>query len=86
MKIDQQTTHSRVSHIRLSSKELTDLVVRAVTAQIDRNVRPNPDSAGVTAVVRFEDETEGSPAYKTGTKAIISITEDLSPQAAEPAK
>lgn len=86
MKIDQQTTHSRVSHIRLSSKELTDLIVRAVTAEIDRSVRPNPDCKSVTAVVRFEEETEGSPAYKTGTKAFISITEDLSPQDMGPAK
>lgn len=83
MKIDQQTTHSRVSHIRLSSKEL---IVRAVTAEIDRSVRPNPDCKSVTAVVRFEEETEGSPAYKTGTKAFISITEDLSPQDMGPAK
>ncbi|WP_274517568.1 hypothetical protein [Sphingomonas sp. PAMC 26621] len=27
--------------------------------------------------MRFEDETAGSPPYKTGTKAIVTITEDL---------
>ncbi len=80
MKIDQQTTHSRVTHIRLDSKELIDLIVRAVAAKMDQPVRFNPDSGNVTAVVRFEDETEGSPAYTVGTKAIVSVTEDLLPQ------
>ncbi len=29
--------------------------------------------------VRFENETEGSPAYVVGTKAIIEVVEDLTP-------
>lgn len=81
MKIDQQTTHSRTVRILLDSKELTDLIVRAVAAKMDRHVRFNPDSKSVTAQIRFEDETEGSPPYKVGTKASILIIEDMSPQA-----
>jgi hypothetical protein len=33
-------------------------------------------SKGVSATVTFEDEKEGSPAYKVGTKATVRIIED----------
>ena len=83
MNVTTKTTHSRVRNIRLDSKELSKLVAEAVAKQIDDPFKIRLDSPGVTYVVKFEDEMHGSPAYKTGTAAIIIISEDLSPQASE---
>lgn len=63
-------------------------IVRTFTkAQIDQLFRKALfDELGADAwkgevkvTVRFENETEGSPPYVVGTKAIIEVVEDLTP-------
>lgn len=36
------------------------------------------DPALTHASITFEDETEGSPSYKTGTRCVVQLTEKLS--------
>lgn len=70
-------THVRKYDAVLDSKELERLIADAVCVKIGARAPTSANGPGVTFDVRFEDETAGSPAYKTGTKAIVTITEDL---------
>ena len=79
--------------VRISSKETNEVVHRAIVedSELQRlladficNELGNLRSTwpGVTFKVTFEDATTGSPAYKIGTRAIVTITEDRTPRAA----
>lgn len=76
-------THTRQHRATIDHKELERLVAEAVAQKIGGHQRPSIGRAGVTFDVRFEEATEGSPAYKVGTKAVVVITEDLMPQTTE---
>lgn len=65
-------THERVIRRRFGHNELSALLEDAVMRQCEE-----VDSAARKVEVRFEDQTEGSPAYKVGTSATVTITIDL---------
>ncbi|MFE1601594.1 hypothetical protein [Methylobacterium sp. ID0610] len=50
---------------------------RVVREHAARQAGYDPAASGLTFKVRFEDETEGSPSYKVGTKAVVEIVEEL---------
>ena len=73
--------HARSHRILIDHKDLETLVAKAAAEHVEFN-KPKIGRPGVTFKVTFEDETEGSPAYRVGTKAIVVISEDLMPQPA----
>lgn len=83
MKIDSTTTNTRTHKVQLDRKQLAQIVASAVAEEIagrgggERMLKRR----GVSYSVAFEDETEGSPHYKIGTKAVVRIIEDLMPNA-----
>ncbi|MHB8285266.1 MAG: hypothetical protein ACYDD1_11375 [Caulobacteraceae bacterium] len=70
--IVERTVHERHVFRRFSCTELEALVADVVLreAQIGSHV-------GLKVKVSFEDETQGSPAYKVGTKAVVEVVQDL---------
>lgn len=68
-------THERKITRTLTSAELTSLLGDAVLRDVEGHDYGLPSKADV----RFEDETAGSPAYRIGTKATVTITVDLAP-------
>jgi hypothetical protein len=68
-----EETHRRSLVARIGSKELA----RMIAAYVAAGSAIDLDSASTSYKVVFEDETEGSPAYKVGTKARIEIVVDL---------
>jgi hypothetical protein len=73
----RETHEQRISTV-ISSKELEKLVAEVVAARASVRLK----SQGVSFKVSFEKETEGSPPYRTGTKARVEITVDLRDQPA----
>lgn len=71
IKIDE--THRRTIVAHISSKELARMIAQSVAAGSAVDL----DNASTSYTVVFEDETEGSPAYRVGTKARIEIVVDL---------
>lgn len=76
-------THTRQHRAIIDHKDLERLVAEAVAGKIGGYQRPTIGRKGVTFDVRFEEATEGSPPYRVGTKAVVTITEDLMPQTAD---
>lgn len=52
---------------------------RVVREHALRQVGYDPEAKNLTVKVKFEDETQGSPSYKVGTKARVEIVEALLP-------
>lgn len=52
-----------------SDAELTALLAKAVEAELQGRWGDK-----FKATVRYEDETAGSPAYRTGTRATVTVT------------
>lgn len=77
MTISSHEVHTRTRSVRFGASELRSLLAAHV-AELCGDVRIT--WPGVTYKVDFEDETEGSPSYKTGTKCVVTIIEDLTPQ------
>lgn len=73
-------THQRVIRRRFGRNELSALLEDAVMRQCGVT-----DDEPRKVEIRFEDETEGSPAYKVGTTATVTITIDLPKPKADPA-
>jgi hypothetical protein len=72
-----EEVHEKKTTVRLDKDQLRDLILDALGFRHQR--------AGVDAKISFEEQTEGSPAYRVGMKATVVVTEDLRPQAiAEP--
>jgi hypothetical protein len=71
IKIDE--THRRTVVAHIGSKELARVIAQSVAAGSAVEL----DAASTSYKVIYEDETEGSPAYKTGTKARVEIVVDL---------
>jgi len=64
-------THERRSLVRFGKDDLYHMLRIAACQECGI-----PDSDAVKVEIRFEDETAGSPPYKTGTRAIITVIED----------
>lgn len=65
-------THQRTIRRSFGRHELPSLLEGAVLTEC-----PGHEGRSRKVEIRFEDETEGSPAYKVGTKATVTITIDL---------
>lgn len=50
---------------------------RVVREYALKQVGYDPEAKNLTVTVKFEDETEGSPSYRVGTKVQVEITEAL---------
>jgi hypothetical protein len=71
--------HTRSHRIGIGHKELELLIATAAAGMVE-NHRPRIDEPGVSYKVDLMDATEGSPPYRVGTKAVVTIIEDLLPQ------
>ncbi|WP_277969259.1 hypothetical protein [Sphingomonas echinoides] len=69
-------THVRKHQAFVPAAELERIIADAICKKIARGPA-SPLAPGVSFQVLFEDETAGSPPYKTGTKATVTITENL---------
>jgi len=70
--------HERKHRRPIDRRELERIVGDAVLAELGIRCAP-----WVKVTIRFEDQTEGSPAYRVGTRAVVDVIEDLMPQVAE---
>ncbi|MAM41694.1 MAG: hypothetical protein CL949_25035 [Erythrobacter sp.] len=75
--------HTRSHRIILDHKELELLIATAAAGMVE-NYKPRIGKPGVSFKVDLVDATEGSPPYRVGTRAVITIVEDLLPQASGP--
>lgn len=66
-------THVRTVKTVISKKELEALILNAVLDAAGFGL----GTEGLTWKVTFEDETEGSPPYRVGTKARVEVIQDL---------
>lgn len=73
--------HERTIVRTFAAHELAALVRKALYEELGQE-RWNAEPKAV--VVRFEDETAGSPAYKVGTKATIEVVIDLNSDRSDP--
>jgi hypothetical protein len=69
-------THVRKHRAVVPAAELERIIADAICQKLARGPA-SPLGPGVSFQVLFEDETAGSPPYKIGTKATVTITEDL---------
>lgn len=74
--------HSKVIHERrvrriLDRRELESIIGHIVHHEIRDEFGPDHDVEAVDYKLTFEDETEGSPAYKVGTRCIVDVVERL---------
>ena len=69
-------THVRKHRAVVPAAELERIIADAICKKLARGPA-SPLGPGVSFQVQFEDESVGSPPYKNGTKAIVTITEDL---------
>lgn len=75
--------HTRSHRIHLDHKELELLIATAAAGMIEHN-KPKIGQPGVSFKVDLVEATEGSPPYRVGTRAVITIVEDMLPQPAVP--
>lgn len=76
MKIQITEVHERNYRRLFGRHELQRLLVEAIARELDI---PVSDLETAKVEVDYEDETEGSPSYKVGTRARVHITRKLSP-------
>ena len=69
-------THVRKHRAVVPAAELERIIADAICQKLARGPA-SPLGPGVSFQVLFEDETAGSPPYKIGTRATVTITEDL---------
>ena len=67
-------THTRTARRIFDRHELMTMLGNAVAAEAGM---PGAHDPAIKVKVEFQDQTEGSPAYKVGTKAIVTIEHDL---------
>jgi hypothetical protein len=77
IKIERKVVDEERIEVLLSSQELNALILEGIA----RRANVTLGRRGVTTKITFEDETSGSPTYKTGTKARVTITVDHAPKA-----
>ena len=74
--------HARTHRIIIDHKQVERMLAEGAANLVEFNKleigRPN-----VSYKVQLEEATEGSPPYRVGTKAVVTIIEDLLPQPAK---
>ena len=69
--------HERTIRVAFDHREVKELMVKA--ALRSANIESIDSASEVT--VKFEDQTAGSPPYRVGTLASVTIVIDLAPPA-----
>jgi hypothetical protein len=71
-------THEQIIRAHIDRRELEKLLVNAVSQKaVGASLF---EQHGVKYDVSFADVTEGSPGYKVGTQATVTVTVDMLPQ------
>lgn len=81
-KIVTTEVNERRHRVIIDRHELKRIVAAAVCEQL--GIRPG--AHGQSIDFKFQDETEGSPAYRVGTGVIVDVVENLMPMDAEAVK
>lgn len=74
MNIKVETTHIKTLKATFNTRELNKLIADKVAAAYSDIYLTEPS---VKYEVRWEDETEGSPPYKIGVRAFVTITKNM---------
>ncbi len=76
-KLNTKEVHERRVRRILDRHELESIIGHMVHHEIRDEHGPDDDVDAVDYKLTFEDETEGSPPYKVGTKCIVDVIERL---------
>lgn len=83
--LNTKEIHERRHRRIFDMRELESIISNAVHHEIaDQNL--GGEVKAVDYKLTFEDQTEGSPAYKVGTRCIVDVIEVLLPHATTPTK
>lgn len=74
--------HTRSHRVLIGHKQLEEMIAKAAAEMVEFN-KPKIGRAGVTYKVELTDAMEGSPPYRVGTQATVTIIEDMMPQAGD---
>jgi len=78
-RIVETETNEITARVFLDNKEVERILGEYAVTRT--NVFMELDDPRVSFKVDFEDATEGSPSYKVGTKAVVTIKRDMRPVA-----
>lgn len=78
-KLHSNEVHERRHRRVLNRHELESIIGNVVHHEIRDEFGPDVDVDAVDYKLTFEDETEGSPGYKVGTRCIVDVVERLKP-------
>lgn len=81
-KLHTKEVHERRHRRILDRRELESIISNMVHHEIRDAQGSDDDVVSVAYKLTFEDETEGSPSYKVGTRCIVDVIEVLRPQPA----
>lgn len=76
-KLNSKEVHERRHRRILNRHELESIIGHMVHHEIRDEFGPDDDVDAVDYKLTFEDETEGSPGYKVGTRCIVDVVERL---------
>lgn len=76
-KLNTKEVHERRVRRIFDRHELESIISHVVHHEIRDEVGPDDDVVAVDYQLTFEDETEGSPSYKVGTRCIVDVIEAL---------
>lgn len=76
-KLHATEVHERRVRRILDRHELESIISNMVHHEIRDEFGPDDDVVAVSYKLTFEDETEGSPSYKVGTRCIVDVVERL---------
>lgn len=81
-KLNSKEVHERRHRRILSRHDLESIISNMVHHEIRDEHGDDSDVLSVDYKLTFEDETEGSPGYKVGTRCIVDVVEALKPKTA----
>lgn len=76
-KLHTSEVHERRVRRILNRHDLESIISHVVHHEIRDEFGPDHDVDAVDYKLKFEDETEGSPPYKVGTRCIVDVVERL---------
>ena len=78
-KLHAQEVHERRVRRIFNRHDLESVLGNIVHHEIRDEFGADTDVDAVDYKLKFEDETEGSPGYKVGTRCIVDVVERLKP-------
>lgn len=75
-KLNTKEVHERRHRRILDRRELESVITHVIWHEITDLALPG-NVLAIDFSLKFEDETEGSPSYKVGTKCIVDVVERL---------